>query len=80
MNYARISSWPPLWLLQHLSIRSNLEARLGLITGFLILFTGLLSALAVAKTIEILAATATYAAVLMVFIQVGSSGGGANSN
>ena len=57
----------PLWLLQHLSAQ---QARLAVITGFLILFTILLSILTVARPFEVLAATAAYAAVLMVFMQI----------
>lgn len=63
----------PLWILQHIAAqRPNLEARLGVITGFLILFTILLSIFTVAKLFEVLAATAAYGAVLMVFMQLGS--------
>lgn len=60
----------PLWWLQHLSTQKNLEARLAVITVFLILFTILLSILTVARPFEVLAATAAYAAVLMVFMQI----------
>lgn len=71
----------PLWWLQHLSAyQPNLQARLEVITGFLVLFTILLSILTVAKPFEVLAATAAYGAVLMVFMQLGSSGGGSSSN
>ena len=63
----------PLWLLQHLSThQSNLQARLGVITGFLALFTILTSLFTVAKPFEVLAATAAYGAVLMVFMQFGT--------
>lgn len=63
----------PLWVLQHLSThQSNLQARLGVITGFLALFTILTSLLTVAKPFEVLAATAAYGAVLMVFMQFGT--------
>ncbi|CAF9936463.1 hypothetical protein IMSHALPRED_010771 [Imshaugia aleurites] len=60
----------PLWWLQHLSSQGNLEVRLAVITGFLIVFTILLSILTVARPFEVLAATAAYAAVLMVFMQI----------
>ena len=60
----------PLWWLQYLSARNNAEYRLAVITGFLVLFTILLSILTVARPFEVLAATAAYAAVLMVFIQI----------
>lgn len=66
----------PLWWLQHLSAHQpNLQARLEVITGFLVVFTILLSILTVAKPFEVLAATAAYGAVLMVFMQLGSGGG-----
>lgn len=71
----------PLWWLQHLSAdQPNLQARLEVITGFLVLFTISLSILTVAKPFEVLAATAAYGAVLMVFMQLGSNGGGGSSN
>ncbi len=64
----------PLWWLQHLSAEQpNLRARLEVITGFLIVFTILLSILTVARPFEVLAATAAYGAVLMVFMQLGSN-------
>lgn len=63
----------PLWILQHLSTEpSNLQVRLGVITGFIALFTILTSLFTVAKAFEILAATAAYGAVLMVFMQFGT--------
>ncbi|KAL2040569.1 hypothetical protein N7G274_006548 [Stereocaulon virgatum] len=63
----------PLWLLQYLAThRSNLQARLGVITGFLALFTTLTSLFTVAKPFEVLAATAAYGAILMVFMQFGT--------
>ena len=64
----------PLWWLQNIS---NNEKRLGVITGFLFIFTGLLSILTVAKPFEVLAATAAYGALLMVFMQLGSNTGSA---
>ena len=60
----------PLWWLQHLSVSKSLESRLAVITGFLILFTIQLSILTVARPFEVLAATAAYGAVLMVFMQI----------
>lgn len=63
----------PLWILQHLSTEpSNLQVRLGVITGFIALFTILTSLFTVAKAFEVLAATAAYGAVLMVFMQFGT--------
>ena len=70
----------PLWWLQHLSAdQPNLQARLEVITGFLVAFTILLSILTVAKPFEVLAATAAYGAVLMVFMQLGSGGSGGSN-
>ncbi|KAL8658703.1 MAG: hypothetical protein Q9226_000817 [Calogaya cf. arnoldii] len=65
----------PLWLLQYVySSEPDMKARLKIITGFLIGFTILLSIVAVARPFEVLAATAAYAAVLMVFMQLGDAG------
>ncbi|KAL9613055.1 MAG: hypothetical protein Q9167_002401 [Letrouitia subvulpina] len=61
----------PLWLLQHLVIRRDAQARLIVITCFMVVFTVLLSIVTVAKPFEVLAATAAYGAVLMVFMQLG---------
>lgn len=60
----------PLWWLQNLS---DSQKRLEVITGFLIIFTAVLSILTVAKPFEVLAAAAAYGAVLMVFMQLGSN-------
>ena len=60
----------PLWWLQYLSAKNNTEHRLAVITGFLVVFTILLSILTVARPFEVLAATAAYAAVLMVFMHI----------
>ena len=69
----------PLWILQHLSTEpSNLQVRLGVITGFITLFTILTSLFTVAKAFEVLAATAAYGAVLMVFMQFGTYPGVSN--
>lgn len=68
----------PLWLLQYVSTSEPaLRTRLGVITGFIGGFTILLSIVTVAKPFEVLAATAAYGALLMVFMQLGSSGGSA---
>ena len=58
----------PLWWLQHLSAQS-VEARLAVITGFLIAFTILLSIVTMARPFEMLAGTAAYGAVLVIFMQ-----------
>lgn len=66
----------PLWILQHISASElGLKLRLVVITVFLILFTLLLSIITVARPFEVLAATAAYGAVLMVFLQLGTNGG-----
>ena len=62
----------PLWWLQNMSVS---QKRLEVITGFLIVFTAVLSILTVAKPFEVLAAAAAYGAVLMVFMQLGSGVG-----
>ena len=66
----------PLWWLQHLANRNNLEIRLAIITGFLVVFAVALSIITVAKPFDVLAASAAYGAVLMVFMQLGSAAGG----
>ncbi len=64
----------PLWWLQEMSNdQLSPQVRLGVITGFLVLFTILLSNLTVARPFEVLAATAAYGAVLMVFMQLGGN-------
>ena len=71
----------PLWILQYFyGAQADMTARLGIITGFLIGFTALLSIVAVARPFEVLAATAAYGAVLMVFMQLGDSGGAQRSH
>ncbi|KAL8966722.1 MAG: hypothetical protein Q9183_003240 [Haloplaca sp. 2 TL-2023] len=68
----------PLWLLQYVyTAEPNLETRLGVITGFLVAFALLLSVVVVARPFEVLAATAAYGAVMMVFMQLGPPGGSA---
>lgn len=65
----------PLWLLQYVYIEQpDLKSCLKIITGFLVGFTVLLSVVAVARPFEVLAATAAYGAVLMVFMQLGNPG------
>lgn len=51
---------------------TNNTKRLGVITAFILLFTSLLASATVAKPFEVLAATAAYSAVLMVFLQIGN--------
>lgn len=70
----------PLWILQYIyGEQADMKARLEIITGFLIGFTALLSIVTVARPFEVLAATAAYGAVLMVFMQLGDSGGAQGS-
>ncbi|KAI0437797.1 hypothetical protein F4803DRAFT_128555 [Xylaria telfairii] len=58
----------PIWILQAIE---KLQIKLGVITAFVLVFLLVLSFAMVAKPFEALGATAAYAAVLMVFIQVG---------
>lgn len=61
----------PLWLLQHFTTEgSSTKARLLIITGFIIAFAVMVSILTVSRPAEVLGATAAYAAVLMVFMQL----------
>jgi hypothetical protein len=60
----------PLWWLEYVK---NSENRLKVITAFLIAFIGMMSVAVVNRPFEVVAATAAYAAVLMVFMQIGSS-------
>ncbi|KAF8849149.1 hypothetical protein BDZ45DRAFT_708960 [Acephala macrosclerotiorum] len=61
----------PLWILQFLS---NNVVRLGVITTFVVLFLVVVATISGAKPYESLAATAAYAAVLIVFLTLGKSG------
>ncbi|KAI1743042.1 hypothetical protein F4680DRAFT_410880 [Xylaria scruposa] len=58
----------PIWILQAIE---NLQVKLAVITTFVLVFLLVLSFAMVSKPFEALGATAAYAAVLMVFIQVG---------
>jgi hypothetical protein len=62
----------PLWILKSQTSEST---RLWTISGFLGGFAVFISIVTVAKPFETLAATAAYAAVLMVFMQLGAGGG-----
>lgn len=57
----------PLWWLEYVS-RSN--GRLGIITGFLVVFATVMGISTSNKPFEVVATTAAYAAVLMVFMQI----------
>ncbi|KAF4981416.1 hypothetical protein FZEAL_2764 [Fusarium zealandicum] len=59
----------PIWVLQAMD---SLQGKLGVITAFILIFLLVLSFAMVAKPFEALGATAAYAAVLMVFIQLGT--------
>ncbi|CAJ0548693.1 Ff.00g023060.m01.CDS01 [Fusarium sp. VM40] len=59
----------PLWILQALN---TLKIKLAVITVFIFVFLLILSISMASKPFEALAATAAYAAILMVFIQLGS--------
>ncbi|KAH0436420.1 hypothetical protein CcaCcLH18_04440 [Colletotrichum camelliae] len=59
----------PIWVLQAMG---DLKGKLAVITVFVFIFLLVLSLAMVAKPFEALGATAAYAAVLMVFIQLGS--------
>ncbi|KAL0783585.1 hypothetical protein CaCOL14_001492 [Colletotrichum acutatum] len=61
----------PIWILQALT---DLKAKLAVITVFIFVFLLVLSLAMVAKPFEALGATAAYAAVLMVFLQIQSEG------
>jgi len=58
----------PLWWMQNVADNND---RLGIITGFVILFTLLMAGATINRPFEVVAATAAYAAVLMVFMQIG---------
>ncbi|KAF1952759.1 hypothetical protein CC80DRAFT_596370 [Byssothecium circinans] len=57
----------PMWWLEYVS---GSEARLKIITGFVVVFIGVMSLAVVGRPFEVVAATAAYAAVLMVFMQI----------
>ncbi|KAF8851018.1 hypothetical protein BDZ45DRAFT_661102 [Acephala macrosclerotiorum] len=57
----------PMWVLEYLT---KPVAKLGTITAFVVVFMGCVSYASVAKPFEVLAATAAYSAVLMVFLQL----------
>lgn len=62
----------PLWVLAYIEV---MWKRLCVITGFIVLFLGLVAFTTVAKPFESLAAAAAYSAVLVVFLQIGTGGG-----
>ncbi|MCJ1350419.1 MAG: hypothetical protein MMC33_000400 [Icmadophila ericetorum] len=61
----------PLWILEFVSGR---RVQLEVITGFVVVFLVLIASVTHAQPSESLAATAGYAAVLMVFLQINNSG------
>jgi hypothetical protein len=60
----------PLWWLEHVS---SSETRLKIITGFICVFIVVMSTATVNRPFEVVASTAAYAAVLMVFMQIEGS-------
>jgi hypothetical protein len=58
----------PLWWLEDVS---DSKDRLKIITGFVILFISLMTVATINRPFEVVASTAAYAAVLMVFMQIG---------
>jgi hypothetical protein len=62
----------PLWWLEKVS---SSETRLKIITGFIIVFMVAMSTATVNRPFEVVASTAAYAAVLMVFMQIDGGGG-----
>ena len=64
----------PLWILQAISTHNaGLWVRLLVISLFLIAFTLIVASITTSRAVEILGATAAYGAVLMVYVQVGTS-------
>jgi hypothetical protein len=61
----------PLWLLGFYS-DSPWKVRMGVITGFIVLFFVLVAVATTARVFDALAAAAAYSAVLMVFLQLGT--------
>ncbi|KAH7379172.1 hypothetical protein DE146DRAFT_306481 [Phaeosphaeria sp. MPI-PUGE-AT-0046c] len=62
----------PMWWLE---FTSTSTVRLGIITGFLCAFISIMSMATTNRPFEVVAATAAYAAVLMVFMQIDGRGG-----
>jgi hypothetical protein len=61
----------PMWWLEFTSAS---KVRLGVITGFICAFISIMSVATSNKPFEVVAATAAYAAVLMVFMQIDGAG------
>jgi hypothetical protein len=57
----------PLWWLDN---ASGSQKRLGIITGFIVVFLAIMSTATIHRPFEVIAASAAYAAVLMVFMQI----------
>jgi hypothetical protein len=62
----------PMWWLEFVS---DSHKRLGIITGFICVFISIISVATHNRPFEVVAATAAYAAVLMVFMQIGGPSG-----
>jgi hypothetical protein len=65
----------PMWWLEFVS---DSHKRLGIITGFICVFVSIISVATYNRPFEVVAATAAYAAVLMVFMQIGGPSGSAS--
>lgn len=61
----------PMWWLE---FTSTSTVRLGIITGFICAFISIMSVATTNRPFEVVAATAAYAAVLMVFMQIDGKG------
>ncbi|KAH0545463.1 hypothetical protein FGG08_000464 [Glutinoglossum americanum] len=59
----------PLWILEFVG---GTHTKLGIMTGFIALFFAVVHVATTARVFEVLAATAAYSAVLMVFLQLGT--------
>jgi uncharacterized membrane protein len=62
----------PMWWLECVS---DSKARLRIITGFVVVFILAMTTATINRPFEVVAATAAYAAVLMVFMQIDGKGG-----
>jgi hypothetical protein len=64
----------PLWILVKIG-QNEASVKLGVITVFIVVFFLLVSIATMARVFDALAATTAYAAVLMIFLQLGGSNG-----
>ena len=61
----------PMWWLENVS---SSRKRLGVITGFICVFMVMMTTATINRPFEVVAATAAYSAVLMVFMQINNAG------